>query len=80
MNATELKYELIRRGIRGDAFSLEIGLPSTDERYCLVQEREHWEIYYAERGQKGSLEVFEDEPSACDRFLQLLSDDPSVFE
>ena len=79
MNVAELKYELIRRGVREDSYRLGVGLPNANEQYCLVEQGKNWEIYYAEKGQKGFLEVFDNESVACERFLTRLERDESVF-
>jgi hypothetical protein len=75
VNVAELKYELIRRGVRNDAYSLESGLPKANEQYCIVREGGNWEVYYAEKGQKGFAKVFNDEATACARFLEWVDGD-----
>ena len=66
MTKNELKQNLIRENIPSDVYSLEGGLPN--EVYCLGKNGDVWEVYYSERGQKTSLEVFQTENAACSFF------------
>ncbi|MHC1747293.1 MAG: hypothetical protein AB9856_02750 [Cellulosilyticaceae bacterium] len=70
MTKTELKQNLVRKNIPVDSYSLEGGLPN--EVYCLGKNERIWEVYYSERGQKTSLEIFLTEDAACEFFYNWL--------
>jgi hypothetical protein len=67
------------KGAHSHAVSVGMGVPQAEEVYCLVKDGEHWEVYYAERGQKIDLEVFESEDEACDYLYEILKQDSSVW-
>ena len=75
MNITELKYELIRRGIDPDSYQIDSGVTGANECYCLAATATGWEVYYFEKGQKTSLEIYGDESAACARLIELLERD-----
>jgi hypothetical protein len=71
MNKQQLQEKLIKSGIDSNAYSLEGGLPN--EAYCLNHEANIWEVYYSERGNKTSLNVFSTEAEAClDMYKRLI--------
>ncbi len=70
MTKNELRERLVRESIPPDTYNLEGGLPN--EAYCLNQDKNIWEVYYSERGQKSMLKQFEFENEACDYFYKLL--------
>ena len=70
MTKIELKQKLIKENIPEDIFSLDGGLPN--EVYCLGKNGEECEVYYSERGQKTSIEVFQTEDDACNFFYNWL--------
>ena len=76
MTLEELSNELLNLGVRKDAYSLEGGLPS--EAYCINRLKDHWEIYYSERGLKSGLQIFKSENEACKTFLDLIARDTST--
>jgi hypothetical protein len=77
MNKIELKNELERAEVNPKAYSLDGGLP--DERYVLSQEPDgRWAVYYSERGQKSGLRYFDNEPTACQYFLEIVIRDPTT--
>lgn len=80
MNATELKYELIRRGVNPDAYRICNEMLFAEEQYCLDNTNGKWQVYYAQRGARASLEEFERESDACERLLELLMKDSSVYK
>jgi len=76
MNLTELRAQLVRRGIDQRWYSF-VG-PEEGERFCLIQSGQRWETYYAEHGEKNCLKVFEDEAAACEYFLEWILKDRVV--
>jgi hypothetical protein len=77
MTKLELKSTLDQAGVCSEAYSLDGGLPS--ERYVLSQEPSgQWEVYYSERGNRSGMRAFNSESAACQFFLNLLLEDPSV--
>ena len=77
MNKVELKTKLEQAGVYSQAYSLDGGLPN--ERYVLSEEPDgRWNVYYSERGQKSGLRSFDSESAACQFFLDLLLQDPTV--
>ena len=78
MTIKELSIQLEKQGIRKDAYSLTGGLPS--EAYCLNPQRNYWEVYYSERGQKSGLQVFDSEKAACRAFMDLIMSDESIMD
>jgi len=79
MTKLELKSKLDQAGVYPEAYSLDGGLPN--EQYVLSREPDaRWEVYYSERGQKSGLRSFDSESAACQFFLNLLLEDPTVRE
>lgn len=79
MNVHQLEQILQSRNIHPAAVCINSGLPYADEQYCIVQEDGRWEVYYAERGQKGTLKRFYHEHDACEYLLSILKQDKSVW-
>jgi len=79
MTVNALLRLLKEKGAHPDAVSVGLGVPQADEVYCLVKDGACWEVYYAERGQKVDLEVFESEDKACDYLYDVLKLDSSVW-
>ena len=75
MNRTELRNELIRMDIREDAY--EIDQPA-NESECYVLKPSSWEVFYAERGAKMGLRIFQSEQEACEYLLLRVATDPSA--
>jgi len=71
MNITELKDKLIELAIPKDSYCFEGGLPN--ESYCIIKIDNEWEVYYSERGIKSNKQIFKDEDTACDYFLNILT-------
>ena len=42
-----------------------------------MQARDKWIVFYAERGLKSGLVELQDEPTACEHFLELVTKDAS---
>lgn len=66
----ELERKLITMKIRTDMYSLNGGLPN--ERFCLSEANEGWEVYYSERGNKTGLKEFDNEGDACEYFYDVV--------
>lgn len=79
MIINDLVRLLEEKGAHPDAVSVGVGVPQADEMYCLVKDGTRWEVYYAERGQKVDLEVFESEEDACTYLYDILKLDSSVW-
>jgi hypothetical protein len=76
MTVEELRKELVQLGVKNSAYSIcsEIG----NEQYCLESAEGKWYYFYSERGQRSGEKIFQDESEACEFFLSLLKDDPTV--
>lgn len=71
MNINDLQQKIDEMNVPSDSYSiLKGGLPN--EQLCIVKNETGWEIYYSERGEKSSINVFDDETSACEYFLEKL--------
>jgi len=70
---------LREKGASPNAVSIGIGVPQVDEMYCLVKDGKRWEVYYAERGEKVDLKVFESKDHACTYLYDILRLDSSVW-
>lgn len=80
MNRSELQRRLVAQGIRGDAVCFAAESGSDAEQYCIgLRADGMWEVYYAERGQKGGLTIFATEDAACAHLLSILEIDGSVW-
>ncbi len=79
MNLYELEKTLKANHIHPDAVQLGSGLPDANEQYCIVREGTLWEVYYAEKGKKGNIKVFDNEEAACSYLLATLKQDSSVW-
>lgn len=79
MTTSELGETLRANNIHPDAVRLGSGLPDADEQYCIVPYGHQWHVYYAERGQKSNLQVFESEDAACRYLLAILKEDTSAW-
>lgn len=66
MKIKELEKKLIEMKIPRNAYSLKGGLPN--EAFCLENQELIWEVYYSERGSKGSRKEFNSEDEACEFF------------
>jgi hypothetical protein len=68
----ELRGELMR--LRIPEFAYSVG-GDQNESYCLVLEDARWHLYYSERGNRNSEQVFTSESEACEELLrQVLND------
>ncbi len=72
MKKQELKQRLIYEQIPINSYWLDEGGPCLGEVYCLSKNKNTWEVYYSERGQKTNLKVFDEEETACDYFYDWL--------
>ena len=79
MNVGGMLSILRAKGVRVDAVSVGVGVPNVDEKYCIVECDDGWEVYYAERGQKIERETFESETEACAYLIAVLNSDSTVW-
>jgi hypothetical protein len=79
MNVYELEQTLRANNIHPEAVRFGSGLPDADEQYCIAREGSRWEVYYAERGQKSNVKIFDSEDAACSYLLSILKQDASVW-
>lgn len=70
MNRHELEKKLIEDKVPLDMYKLNGGFPN--ESFCLYENRNKWEVYYSERGQKSGLMIFLSEEEACQYFDELI--------
>ncbi|MEU5726368.1 hypothetical protein [Micromonospora sp. NPDC047738] len=74
LTRADLEIVLPREGFAPDSYRLPGGI-GANECYVLDLGPAGWEVYYSERGVKGSLRVFRTEGEACAYFLELLRRD-----
>jgi len=79
MNVSELKIDLLARGIRPSAVRFDDSESIAVEYYCISQQQTLWEVYYFERGVKNNLQLFSDEAQACAYLKSLLDSDRTVW-
>jgi hypothetical protein len=79
MTVSELKRNLLERGLRPNAVSFEGGVLTAAEQYLIENKAGLWEVYYYERGNKNNLAFFPDEASACLHLLAVLEEDRIVW-
>ena len=73
MTILELKKTLDENNVPRNLYNLEkSGLK--DQRVCLENTENGWNVYYSERGQKFDLEKYFNEHDACMDLLQRLLD------
>lgn len=79
MNLDSLKLDLERLGIKKRWYSLSEEF--ADEAFCIhrSKERELWEVYYCERGEKSNLRTFKSEDEACEWFYHFITSDHVVM-
>lgn len=70
MTIEKLKCLLDERGVPENVYSLKGGLPS--EAFCLGKNKDMWEVYYSEKGNKSMLKTFKSEHEACKYFFASL--------
>ncbi len=76
VNRRALRLALDREGVRPDAYSID-----GDERpetYCLGIVPGGWAVWYAERGLRTGLTMFDTEDEACSALLIQLVKDPTT--
>lgn len=72
MNKLELKIALDKINVPAHLYNFD-GKGRTDERFCLSNNGEQWNVYYEERGIKTTNLSFESENAACDCIYNILS-------
>ena len=80
MTLTELKRNLLERGLRPNAVSFEGGVLTAAEQYVIEGKAGLWEVYYYERGNKNNLTSLPDEAAACAYLLTVLEKDKTVWQ
>lgn len=71
MTVKELDTKLKEMRVPEYYYSLLIG-GTPNERLCLVNEGNKWQVYYSERGEKNGLKEFMSEDEACEHMLKKL--------
>lgn len=69
MNIEKLGKKLQEIGVPDYMYTLTLKLPSEQFYIGKVDNKEEWEVYYGERGQKNDRKVFSDESEACKYFI-----------
>ena len=77
LTRADLETILDREGIDPIAYRLDGGV-GANECYVLDHGWRGWEVYYAERGRKVGLRVFDSESEACGYFLTLVTGDSTT--
>ena len=72
MNKTELLHKLEEKNIPADLYNLT-GEGLNDQKMCLLNINNKWQVYYSEKGQQFDFEEFDDENAACEEFWKRLS-------
>jgi hypothetical protein len=80
MNVSELRNDLLARGILPNAVRYEDGVLTAPEYYCISKWGSVWEVYYFERGNQNELRLFSDEESACAYLKSVLDNDRTVWK
>lgn len=70
MHRMSLKKELMKLQVPDYSYCLTG--KSRNERFCLFQNKDSWEVFYNENGKKVGLRKFVDESSACKYLLWVL--------
>ena len=73
MSREELQILLENSKVPSELYNL-VGQGRDDERFCLIQNGEQWEVFFKERGVKTVDEVFSTEPEACQFIYEQLVD------
>lgn len=71
MTVENLKKKLNAVGVQDDLYYLLIG-GFPNEAYCLVENKDDWEVYYSERGGKSDVQLFATESEACEYLFEEL--------
>lgn len=79
MNIQELENILINSHIRSDSYSL-LGIPQNEALILEPSTGNGWRVYYCERGLRSREKVFLSENDACEYFLKITENDPTMKE
>jgi hypothetical protein len=79
VTVTELRKNLLERGLKPNAVSFEGGKLTAAEQYVIEGKAGLWEVYYYERGNKNDLALLPDESAACSYLLTILEKDRTVW-
>lgn len=66
MNKQELIEQLKKENVPESYYSFSE--KNWGDVYVLLQEKEYWEVYYTERGNKYDIKHFDNEEEACEYF------------
>lgn len=77
MNREELAKVLNELKVNPYMYSLN-GMKRGSEEYCLEQIDDKWQFYFAERGKKNELTVFDSESEACKFLLKEIINESDV--
>ncbi|AMS31803.1 hypothetical protein AEM42_04210 [Betaproteobacteria bacterium UKL13-2] len=81
MNRLEnFRDELIAQGLRPDALFTGDSLPNLGETYCLIVCGSSIEFFFLERGEKVSLQLFDDIDDAISTATRVLKSDSSAWQ
>lgn len=74
MNKRSLKRKLNALHIPEHLYNLD-GKGRTDERFCIENIEGRWHVYYSERGNKTTHEIFDSEQDACAYIYKQFTDE-----
>ena len=79
MNIEQLRKEIRKTTWTDEDVNIAV-VPYAEERFNLVRRPEDgkWEIFYAERGHKNDLRVFDTEEEAADEMMKLAQEHASL--
>jgi hypothetical protein len=78
MNINELKEALALENVRPDVVHFGGDLPVRSDQWAITNDREIWQVYYFERGEKYGERWFADEAAACDYLWDQIRRDPTT--
>ena len=71
MDINELYKKLEENNVPKDCYNLT-GTGLKDQKMCLINKGEIWQVYYSERGQKFDYKEFITEKEACEEIYKRL--------
>ncbi len=77
MDTCELLAALKAHGVRPGAYSIGT-MTQLGESYTILLGPDGWEVFYNERGNKTSRQVYPTEDAACRALLQFVLEDPTT--
>ena len=73
----DLESRFVAAGVPRSAYSIGA---DDNEAYCLIEDRDGWQVYYSERGRRNNERVFEQEASAVAEMWRIVTNDAVVKE